>query len=211
MFSAEYFTEIKAAFDKQMALLDERIRQLEANAGSGDGLSREPAAGQRTGHAASPEALSCRLLSEKKEEIAAALSRCTEEEARALTFLYSAMPLSDLLDYPASLFLAYAKHGVFLWNQGPFAGRVPEKLFANYVLHYRVNNEDITETRGFFYDKVMDVIGSRVGAGSMYDAAIEANYWCAREATYRASDDRTQNPISRRKRTLRRKTKITIL
>ena len=57
MFSAEYFTEIKAAFDKQMALLDERIRQLEANAGSGDGLSREPAAGQRTGHAASPEAL----------------------------------------------------------------------------------------------------------------------------------------------------------
>ena len=40
MFSAEYFTEIKAAFDKQMALLDERIRQLEANAGSGDGLSQ---------------------------------------------------------------------------------------------------------------------------------------------------------------------------
>ena len=85
MFSAEYFTEIKAAFDRQMALLDERIRQLKEN----------PAAGLKT--------LSSRLLSEKKEEIAAAISRCTKEETQALTFLYSAMPLSDLLDYPASL------------------------------------------------------------------------------------------------------------
>ena len=199
MFSAEYFTEIKAAFDRQMALLDERIRQLKENPAAKKELPCEPEAGrqpERTAKqaAAGPEALSSRLLSEKKEEIAAAISRCTEEQAQALTFLYSAMPLSDLLDYPASLFLTYAKHGVFLWNQGPFAGRVPEKLFANYVLHYRVNNEDITETRGFFYDKVMDAIGSRVGTGSMYDAVIEANYWCAREATYRASDGRTQNP-----------------
>lgn len=188
MFSAEYFREIKTAFDGQIELLDGRIRELEEKGEQRDG------AGLQDKQKALLPALSRRLLSEKKEEILGTLAECTEEEAQALTFLYGSMPLSDLLDYPAGLFLAYAKHGVFLWNQGPFAGRVPEKLFANYVLHHRVNNEDITETRGFFYDKVMDAIGDQVKAGSMYDAVIDANYWCAREATYRASDGRTQNP-----------------
>ena len=178
MFSAEYYQQIKTAFDRQMALIDDRIRVLE-QAGKEGGINR----------------LSGRLLSEKKEEIYSILNRCTEEEAQALTFLYSAMPFSDLQDYPASLFLSYAKHGVFLWNQGSFAGRVPENLFANYVLHYRVNNEDITDTRGFFYDHIKEAVDlSAAGSGQMYDTAIDINYWCAREATYRSTDGRTQNP-----------------
>ena len=151
MFSAEYYQQIKTAFDRQMALIDDRIRVLE-QAGKEGGINR----------------LSGRLLSEKKEEIYSILNRCTEEEAQALTFLYSAMPFSDLQDYPASLFLSYAKHGVFLWNQGSFAGRVPENLFANYVLHYRVNNEDITDTRGFFYDHIKEAVDlSAAGSGQM--------------------------------------------
>ncbi len=182
MFSAEYDREIKTAFEKQMALLDERLQEMRQNQGVGQGL---------------PRALSARLLGERKREILDTIARCSEDEAQALTFLYSAMPLSDLLDYPASLFLAYARHGVYLWNQGLFAGRVPEKIFANYVLHYRVNNEDIADVRGFFHDRIMAAAeeGSRLAqGGSMYDAAIEVNFWCAREATYRSTDGRTQNP-----------------
>lgn len=182
MFSAEYYAEIRAAFDRQMALLEKRLQELEQGGGSGAEL---------------PLGLSARLLEERQGEIRETLGRCGEDEAQALTFLYSAMPLSDLLDYPVSLFLAYARHGVYLWNQGRFAGRVPERLFANYVLHYRVNNEDIADTRGFFHDRIMEAAqeDSRLVQGdSMYDAAIEVNYWCAREATYRSTDNRTQNP-----------------
>ncbi len=180
MFSVEYYREIKAAFDRQMDLIDERIRQLEQAA---------------LGESAGMVSLTVELLEEKKKEILETLERCTEEEAQALTFLYSAMPFSDLQDYPAGLFLAYARHGVFLWNRGPFAGRVPEKLFANYVLHYRVNNEDIADTRGFFYDRIKSAVDlEKAASGSMYDAAIDTNYWCAREATYRSTDERTQNP-----------------
>ncbi len=184
MFSVEYFTGIKLAFDQQMNLLDEQIDKL------GQAAGEEKENGLQPG-------LQKRLLSEKKKEIMDTFARCTEEEAQALCFLYSAMPVSDLLDYPAALFLSYAKHGVFLWNRGPFAGRVPEELFANYVLHYRVNNEDITDTRGFFYDKLKAgkvVFEEADSSASMYDTAIEANYWCAAEATYRSTDGRTQNP-----------------
>lgn len=186
MFSVEYYNEIKSAFDAQMALLDVRLRELKQSQKSG----READSVCNTKKVTDMSALAGALLLEKKEEILNVLEQCTEEEREALTFLYSAMPLSDLLDYPAGLFLAYAKHGVFLWNQGAFAGKVPEKLFANYVLHHRVNNEDIADTRGFFYDKT----AFAAEAGSMYKAAIEANYWCAGEAAYRASDGRTQNP-----------------
>lgn len=181
MFSVEYYREVKAAFDGQMALLDERARQLEAE--EGKALSAGP--GLEPG-------LRGRLLLERKEEIMGTLARCGQEEAQALTFLYSAMPLSDLADYPPSLFLAYARHAVFLWNEGPFAGRVPEKLFANYVLHYRVNNEDIADARGFFYDRLKSIISK----DSMYRSAVDTNYWCAREATYRSTDGRTQGPLT---------------
>ncbi len=185
MFSAAYYREIKNAFDSQMALLDERYSELQRNKAQNEANENESCMSELSG----------RLLSGKKEEISAALARCTEDEAQALTFIYSAMPLSDLLDYPASLFLAYAKHGVFLWNHGAFAGRVPEKLFANYVLHYRVNNEDIDDTRGFFYDRVKEAVDlEEASSRTMYDTAIDVNYWCAREATYRSTDRRTQNP-----------------
>ena len=173
MFSDSYYNEIKAGFEEQMALLDKRCEELSEDAGA-DSLSASRLV----------------LLREKREEIRLALARCSEDEAQALTFLYSAMPISDLLDYPAALFLAYAKHGVFLWHHGPFAGQVPERLFANYVLHHRINNEDIADTRGFFYDRVI----GQVEGKDMFHAIVEANYWCAREATYRSTDGRTQNP-----------------
>ena len=107
MFSAKYYEEIKAAWDAQIELLEGRIRELEKAAETGAGMA----------------GLSASLLADKLQEIRGTLAGCSEDEAQALTFLYSAMPLSDLQDYPASLFLAYAKHGVFLWNHGPFAGR----------------------------------------------------------------------------------------
>ncbi len=182
MFSAEYYAEIKAAFDRQMALLDERIQAM----GQAQGREKEL-----------PGRLSARLLEDRKREILEILRNCGGDEAQAFTFLYSAMPLSDLLDYPPSLFLAYAGHGVYLWNQGVFAGRVPERIFANYVLHYRVNNEDIADVRGFFHEKITDALGENsllAQGGAMYDCAVEINFWCAGEATYRSTDERTQNP-----------------
>lgn len=128
---------------------------------------------------------------------AAQVERMVEEilspgEAQALKCLYASMPVSDAVDYPAELFEAFARHGAFLWEKGPFAGRVPERLFAGYVLHHRVNNEDLTEHRAFFYEQLKD----RIAGMDMRQAVREANYWCASQATYRSTDGRTASPMS---------------
>ena len=93
-------------------------------------------------------------LGERRTEVEAALVKCSNDEAEALKCLYASMPVSDAADYEAELFLTYAKHGVFLWEAGPFAGTIPEEIFAGYILHHRVNNEDLTPCRPFFYEKL---------------------------------------------------------
>ena len=179
MFSNEYMLEIRQGFDRQMALIDEEIgRRLESVQDEKTGLPKQDAVSGGLG------ALRFPLLRGKKQEILDALAGCSVDEAEAMRFLFSAMPISDILEYPAALFLAYARHGVFLWKEGPFAGKVPERLFANYVLHHRVNNEDIVDLRSFFYEKLI----GRVVSGSMEKTVIEANYWCAQEGTYRSTD-----------------------
>lgn len=134
-------------------------------------------------------------MGEKGAEAAQAVKRAYEEgrvrEAEALKCLYASMPLSDALDYPAELFEAYARHGVYLWEKGPFAGKVPEKTFAGYVLHHRVNNEDLTDHREFFYGELKD----KIAGMSMHDALLTVNYWLASQATYRATDGRTASPL----------------
>ena len=180
MFSKAYSSEIRQYFDDQMVLLNGRVEELK----------------EKEAEIAETDRNLCRfsrkLLERKIEEISSMMAQCTEDEAEALQFIYSAMPLSDLLNYPVTVYLTYAKHGVFLWKEGPFAGKVPEKLFANYVLHYRAHNEDITDTRKFFYDRLRE----RTAHKSMYEAAVETNYWCAEKATYQTTFMRTQNPLT---------------
>lgn len=133
-----------------------------------------------------------RELGAAGEVIAGRVAECTEDEAEALKYLYMAMPVSDAADYPFELYLDYARHGVFLWKEGPYAGKVPEKLFANYVLHHRINNEDLTPCRGFFYSQLKD----RIAGKNMKETALEVNYWCAEEATYQLTDERTASPFT---------------
>ncbi len=127
-----------------------------------------------------------------EKEIRQVLETCTAQEAEAMKCLYASMPVSDGADYSPELFLAYAKHGVYLWEEGPFAGKVPEKIFAGYVLHHRVNNEDITDHRNFFFEQLKD----KIQGMNMKEAILTINYWCAAEATYRTTDGRTASASS---------------
>ena len=130
-------------------------------------------------------------LYDKKEEIIQCLNKCNEEEKIAVKYLYLTMPISDIADYSFDIFLDYARHAIYLWKYSPYSKNIPEDIFLNYVMHHRVNNEDIVPCREFFYNKIKD----RIKGKSIKDAIIDINYWCAQEATYQATDDRTISPI----------------
>jgi transglutaminase-like putative cysteine protease len=131
-------------------------------------------------------------LGEAAKEVFTYIKECDRDVADAIRWLYATMPISDAIDYPFSLILEYAKHGVFLYHNGPFAKKVPLELFLNYVLLHRVNNEDLVACRTFFYQLLKEEIANC----DMTEAVKKINYWCAKEVTYRASDERTISAIT---------------
>ena len=111
----------------------------------------------------------------------------TEDVRTAIHWLYANSPLSDLANYDFRIFLATALHGVHLRERSPFAKDLPEDIFLNYVLHIRVNEEELCDCRHYFYRLLSD----RVRDLSAHDAIIEVNYWNAEQVMYQSTDDRT--------------------
>ncbi|MDY3766436.1 MAG: transglutaminase-like domain-containing protein [Lachnospiraceae bacterium] len=120
-------------------------------------------------------------------EFAQGMEECDEEEKLALKYLYGHMPLSDVGNYDCEVMKDFAIHGVRLWKNPLFREEIPEDIFLNYVLYHRVHSESIEPCRSFFYEK----LEKRIRGLDMREAALEANYWCAEEATYKSTDGRT--------------------
>ncbi len=125
-------------------------------------------------------------------EIIRRLEGCEGDRRTALEFFYSTMPAADLGDYDFSLYLQFADFGIFLREHSPWGGRIPENIFLNYVLYYRINNEKIEDCRKIFYNALID----RIAGKSMKEAALEVNVWCAEHVTYQTTDERTASPLA---------------
>ena len=125
-------------------------------------------------------------------EIEAGLSLCSEEEALLIKFFYGTMPLRDAGEYPFEIFLSYVRHALWLRKTMDWCKKLPEDLFVHDVLYYRINSEDISDCRRFFYEQLKD----RIVGLDEYQAAVEINYWCAEHATYEMADDRTAGPMT---------------
>ena len=125
-------------------------------------------------------------------EIEAGLSLCSEEEALLIKFFYGTMPLRDAGEYPFETFLGYVRHALWLRKTIDWCKKLPEDLFVHDVLYYRINSEDISDCRSFFYEQLKD----RIAGLDEYQAAVEINYWCVEHATYEMADDRTAGPMT---------------
>ena len=125
-------------------------------------------------------------------EIEAGLSSCSEEEALLIKFFYGTMPLRDAGEYPFEIFLSYVRHALWLRKTIDWCKKLPEDLFVHDVLYYRINSEDISDCRSFFYEQLKD----RIAGLDEYQAAVEINYWCVEHATYEMADDRTAGPMT---------------
>ena len=119
--------------------------------------------------------------------IRTALEGLDPDDAQALVWCYAASPLSDWLNTPPALFRSLARHGVMLRRTCPYAARLPEDIFLNYVLHPRVNEEELSDCRRAMYDELSPLLAGL----PEYQAAVRVNYWNASQVTYRLTDDRT--------------------
>ncbi|WP_419871696.1 transglutaminase domain-containing protein [Candidatus Pristimantibacillus sp. PTI5] len=118
--------------------------------------------------------------------------KLTEEETWALKFLFAYMPVNDLADYDGSLFLSHVRQTLDIRGRVPWGERVPDHLFLHFVLPYRVNTENIEDSRGILYSE----LAARTSHLSMADAILETNYWCHEKANYTGSDLRTVSPLT---------------
>ncbi|WP_032120504.1 transglutaminase-like domain-containing protein [Clostridium amazonitimonense] len=133
-----------------------------------------------------------KICGDKEGEILYKISLCNEEEKFLMKYLYASMNLSDMASYDFEVYYEYVKHAIYLRENTPWGDKIPEDIFLNYVLHYRVNNEAIEDCRKVFYD----MLYQRLENKSMYEAILEVNYWCAEKATYKSTDERTASPMT---------------
>lgn len=118
--------------------------------------------------------------------------KMTEEEKQALEFLFAYMPLSDLADYNGNFFLGQIRSAFKARDYFDWGKTIPDDIFRHFVLVYRVNNEDLDNSRDVFFDELKD----RVKGMSMEQAALEVNHWCHEKVTYRGTDGRTSAPLA---------------
>lgn len=116
----------------------------------------------------------------------------SDEETRALKFLYANMLLSDLADYSDEYYLQHVKTTLESRDEFAWGKTIPDDIFYHFVLPHRVNNENLDSARTVFFNELK----SRVKGLSMYDVALEVNHWCHEKVEYRPADIRTSAPLA---------------
>ncbi len=114
------------------------------------------------------------------------------EEKEALTFLFAYMPTPDILDHDLDFFLENTRLAIKSSEEMPWGKMVPDREWRHFVLPVRVNNEDLDNSRKFFYDELRP----RLEGLSMEEAILEVNHWCHEKVSYQPSDQRTSPPLT---------------
>lgn len=126
------------------------------------------------------------------QEIESAIGDCTTDEAVLMRYLYGTMPVRDAGEYTFSVFLSYVRHSLWLRENVPWCRELAEDIFIHHVLYYRINTEEISDCRQFFYEQLQD----RIHGMEPEQAVLEINYWCAEHVVYEATDGRTASPMT---------------
>lgn len=117
--------------------------------------------------------------------------KLTDDEIRALKFLYAYMPLNDLADYPGNFFLNNARLAIAARDSFSWGKDISERVFSHFVLPHRVNNENIDTARVVFFNELYP----RIQNLTIEQAALEVNHWCHEKVNYQPSDSRTISPL----------------
>ena len=65
-------------------------------------------------------------------------------------FLYAYMPIGDVTDYSGDYYLENVRLSGQTRTEMPWGDQIPDELFRHFVLHVRVNNENLDDSRRVF-------------------------------------------------------------
>ncbi len=126
-------------------------------------------------------------LHKLSEKAAKLFQECEETEKIYLKYILATLPLSDLSEYDFSVFQEAVASALKAKEEFPWCKEMPPELFLLHVVYPRVNNEELESCRQLFQERLAE----RVRSLSLEQAIFEVNCWCAEQATYRSTDDRT--------------------
>ncbi|MGZ9583654.1 transglutaminase-like domain-containing protein [Paenibacillus marinisediminis] len=132
------------------------------------------------------------LAGEREQELFDVLDTCTAEEKVCMQYLYAHMPISDMANYDGDLFLKFVRHALKVRSIMPWGKDIEDSMFLNYVLQYRINNENVDFYRELFFEEIYPTIKEM----DIHEATIAVNYWCLEKATYQSTDIRTASPFT---------------
>ena len=125
------------------------------------------------------------------QELSATLKTADVQEQQDLLLLYAHLDCHDIPSVSPEDMLSYVRASRKARELLPYAAEVPAQLYAGYVLNPRVNNEWPDGSRNWLLEQLYP----RVRTLDMMAAALEVNYWCYEQATYKSTDDRTIGPL----------------
>jgi hypothetical protein len=120
------------------------------------------------------------------------MEQTSGDEKALLQLAYGTLPLQDAGSADFALLQSFARHALRLRRESPFCRDVPEDIFLHFVFYPRVNSENLTDCRPFFYEQ----LAARVAGLAGEAAILEVNRWCGENMTYQSTDERTQSPLT---------------
>ncbi|QSX05373.1 transglutaminase domain-containing protein [Sedimentibacter sp. zth1] len=88
--------------------------------------------------------------------------------------------------------VSHVNHIYNVVNSIEYCKSLPLNIIFDYILPYRINDEDFKLYSPLLYKELENEIDEK----SIVNTAINTNYWCYSKATYHQADDRTQNALT---------------
>lgn len=107
-----------------------------------------------------------------KDNLIEAILTLEPEQQRAIAFLISNMPKSDLQSLSADFLIRNVKYAFKARELLPYVGQVQEDIFLNYVLPYACEQERRDEWRPDFYDRFHKIAAKN---SSVEETVVEFN------------------------------------
>lgn len=102
------------------------------------------------------------------------------------------LPSTDIISINLEDLSHHVEHIYYTVTNIPYCKNIPIDIIFNYVLPYRINDENFTLYSLNLFRNLIHFIS----ANNIKETIIDINYWCFSKATYKQTNDRTQNALA---------------